>query len=668
MSRTATQRRSAMVQQQLAARGIRDDRVLQAMEAVPREQFVSPSMVEFAYRDSALPIEAEQTISQPYIVALMLEALRVQPDHRVLEVGAGSGYAAAVLSRLAAQVFAIERHRVLADSARDRVERLGLDNVAVRHGDGTLGWEEEAPFDAILVSAGGDRVPEALKEQLVPGGRLIMPVTVQGDEQDLVLHRKNPDGSLSEESLGAVRFVPLVGVVDPRPTESESQRIVTRKGAPPASVDDVRRHADVFQEVDQAETGPALGRMSGHDVLLLGESTHGTSEFYRMRARLTRELISRGEVDFVALEADWPDAAHLDRYVRGVDPGKAPVAPFTRFPRWMWANRETLEFLEWLREHNQEIDDPDERVGVFGLDLYSLHTSIGAILAYLDDVDPEAGSRARDRFACLTPWEQEPQTYGHLAATGQLEECEDQVVAILEDLLEKRVEYERNDGFRYMDAMENARLVANAERYHRAIYQGPTASWNLRDQHMFDTLLDLLAFHGEGGAAAVWAHNSHLGDASATELSAGGQHNLGQLCRRHFGTRCYAVGMGTHKGTVRAAHNWGDPGEEMEVRPSLPRSHEGLGHAAELPGFFLPLKETEELRRGMAKERLQRAIGVVYRPETERMSHYFHASLSRQFDEWIFVDESTAVTPLAVPSGMEEPEGSEVLDTFPFAV
>ncbi len=578
-----------MVERHLASRGVRDDQVLSAMREVPREQFVGEEVVEFAYEDSALPIEAEQTISQPYVVAVMVEALGLEPTDRVLEVGAGSGYAAAVLSRIADRVFGIERHKILAESARRVLDRLGYDNVEIRHGDGTLGWEEEAPFDAILVSAGG-AVPEALKEQLAPGGRMIIPVGERGRAQQLVLMEKDADGSFTERNLGAVRFVPLIGTVADAPgnRKTESSGRPTGSGTATA-LDLVRRHAEPFESVEDVSLSAAVDRMAGHTTVLLGEASHGTSEFYRIRARLTRELIERGEIDFVAVEADWPDAAQLDRWIRGIDRGPSDVEPFQRFPQWMWANRETLDFLRWLREYNEDIEDPDDRVGFFGLDLYSLHTSIEAVLRYLDDVDPDTAHLARDRFGCLSPWEQEPQVYGRLASMGRLEACEDEVLDILQELLAKRMEYERDDGFRYMDAIQNTRLVANAERYYRAMYQGPTASWNLRDQHMFDILEDLLTYHGPDASAAVWAHNSHLGDASATEMGGGGKHNVGQLCRERFGDACYAVGMGTHTGTVMASHDWGDPGEVMDVRPSLENSYERLSHDAEAPAFFLPL-------------------------------------------------------------------------------
>ncbi len=666
-----------MVARQIEARGVRDPRVLAAMRAVPRERFVGDAVREFAYEDSALPIADDQTISQPYIVALMLEALELGPGDRLLEVGAGSGYAAAVAARLVDEVVAVERHAGLAERARATLGELGVENARVVHGDGTRGRPSDAPFDAVLVSAGGPRVPDALREQLAPGGRLVIPLGPPDRTQELVVFRKQEDGTLLRADLGAVRFVPLVegGAPGPDAPAGPEAAGVRRRGRSPVgdpALEGLRGSLEAFDGVEEADLSAAVARLSGHRVVLLGEASHGTSEFYRLRARLTRELVERGEVSFVAVEADWPDAAHLDRWVRGLEDGAPEMRPFQRFPRWMWANRETLDFLRWLREHNRGIADPEARVGFFGLDLYSLHTSIEAVLAYLEDVDPETARLARDRFGCLSPWERDPATYGRLASLGRLEGCEDEVVGILTDLLERRVRAEADEGLRAVDAVANARLVADAERYYRLMYQGPTASWNVRDQHMFDTLEDLLDWHGPDAGAAVWAHNSHLGDAVATEMGAGGQHNLGQLCRRSFGDACYAVGQATWSGTVLAAHGWGEPGEVMRVRPSLEGSWGRLAHDAGAPAFFLPLRADAEargrgeLRRALAGERLQRAIGVIYRPRTERASHYFHADLVAQFDEWVFVDRTRAVEPLtasAVPPG-----GDPVPDTYPFAV
>ena len=206
-----TELRERMVERQIAGRGIRDPGILDAFRAVPREAFVARAHAEAAYDDNPLPIEAGQTISQPYIVALMIEAAEIRPGDKVLEVGAGSGYAAAVMSRIADEVVAIERQHDLVAVSRERLRRLGYTNVRIVEGDGTRGCPEEAPFDAILAAASGSHVPQPLLDQLASGGRLVMPVGSPGDIQHLLKVTKREDGTLQQSDLGAVRFVPLIG-------------------------------------------------------------------------------------------------------------------------------------------------------------------------------------------------------------------------------------------------------------------------------------------------------------------------------------------------------------------------------------------------------------------------------------------------------------------------
>jgi protein-L-isoaspartate(D-aspartate) O-methyltransferase len=425
----------------------------------------------------------------------------------------------------------------------------------------------------------------------------------------------------------------------------------------------LRETAERFSDIEQAELGPLLDRIGGARVVLLGEATHGSSEFYRMRARITRELIERRGFSFVAVEADWPDAVWVDRYVRHAAEPPPGGPPFGRFPQWMWRNREVSDFVEWLRERNAA-RHAARPAGFYGLDLYSLYGSIGVVLDYLDRVDPAAARLARARYGCLTPWVGEPAAYGRAAVTGRAATCEGEVVAMLVDLLSRRMEYAERDGARFLDAAQNARLIANAERYYRIMYQGSVASWNLRDQHMFDTLTTLLAFHGPQARAVVWEHNSHIGDAAATEMGQRGEHNVGHLCRRALRDEAYLVGFGTDHGTVAAAPDWDEPMEVMAVRPAHPESYERLCHDTGIPAFLLALREPAraEVRGELEPARLERAIGVVYRPDTELASHYFPASLPRQFDEYVWFDRTAAVTPLAGPASPGLPE------TYPFGV
>ena len=654
--------RQQMIDYQLAARGLRDKTVLDAINAVPREEFVPTELVEFAYSDSPLPIAASQTISQPYIVALMTAALELQAGDRVLEVGTGSGYAAAVLAEIADQVYSVERHKVLADSARSRLEALGYDNASVLYGDGTLGWPEHAPFDAIVVAAGGPEVPDTLKQQLAIGGRLVIPVGVSLRTQKLLRVRRIGEHEYLEEDLGDVRFVPLIGAAG---WEDETASVAA-PDKPAATLSElIFQSSEHFATVDHVNLDKLLARIGDSRLVLLGEASHGTAEFYDMRARITRELIEKKGFTGVAVEADWPDAAHFDHYIHGTSPDPLlESTPFSRFPNWMWANHSVLEFIHWLKAHNEKTASTENKVGFYGLDLYSLSSSIEAVLTYLEAVDPGTAEVARMRYGCLTPWASDPALYGRVAMTKPYRTCEDGVIATLQDLLKKRLDYSAADGKRFFDAAQNARLVANAERYYRTMYYAESNSWNQRDEHMFDTLQSVLKFRGPHSKVVIWEHNSHIGDARATEMSARGELNVGQLVRQKYGDAAYIIGFGTDHGTVAAASEWGGPMEVKQVRPSHIDSYERVCHEVQTDNFLLPLRYPllEITREKLLQERLERAIGVIYRPEAELQSHYFYASLPRQFDEYIWFDETRAVEPLARETAKGAPE------MFPFGL
>jgi len=657
--------RKEMVDNAIFARGVRSELVLHAMHSVPRERFLPAHLREFAYDDAPLPIEEGQTISQPYIVAFMTEALALHGGEKVLEIGAGSGYAAAVLSEIAADVYTVERHGPLAEKAAATLADLGYHNVHVLHGDGTKGWPEHAPYDAIIVAAGGPSIPESLKDQLKIGGRLVIPVGADLHIQELVRVTRIAKDEYRREDLADVRFVPLLG--EEGWTEPQPSRV---RHVPPTGVSTeeklVKRIADAaepFGSIETAELAPLLERIGDARIVLLGEASHGTSEFYRMRERISRELIVKKGFRFIAIEGDWPDAARVDHYVRHLEYPAAEWTAFARFPTWMWRNNEVRDFVDWLREHNATTRH-GARVAFHGLDLYSLYVSIRSVLHYLDEIDPDAAKVARQRYGCLTPWQGDPATYGHAALTGSYRTCEPHVVQALKDLLEKRLSYAAHDGERFFDAVQNARLITNAERYYRIMYYGSRASWNLRDEHMFTTLKNLLAFYGTASKAIVWAHNSHVGDSAATEMAARGEHNIGHLCREEFGAGAYLVGFGTNSGTVAAASDWDGPMEIKTVQPALPNSYERLCHATGREHFMLGLRNRADPigAQGLGKPHLERAIGVIYRPETERASHYFQAVLPRQFDEYIWFDDTRAVTPF------DTAELAGLPDTYPFGV
>jgi erythromycin esterase-like protein len=427
-----------------------------------------------------------------------------------------------------------------------------------------------------------------------------------------------------------------------------------------------------------ADFDPLLAAVGDSRLVLLGEASHGTHDFYRVRAEITKRLIREKGFGAVAVEADWPDAYRVNRYVRGrsrdADAADA-LRGFLRFPQWMWRNADVLDFVGWLRDHNDDRDSDAAKVGFYGLDLYSLHGSMQAVLDYLRLVDPEAAVRAAHRYACFDRFGGDPQTYGYATTLGLAPSCETAVIGQLVELRAAAAEYARRDGRLAPDdlffAERNAKVVATAERYYRAMFEDHAASWNLRDQHMADTLGALSTFLSADPRRAkivVWAHNSHLGDARATEMgSRHGELNVGQLVRERFGRAAFSVGFTTYAGTVTAASDWNAEVERKVVRPALPNSYEALFHECGIGNLFLDLRNSGPALSALGAPRLERAIGVIYRPDTERQSHYFAARLTQQFDGVFHYDHTRAVEPLERTPAWERGE-PELLETYPSAL
>jgi len=423
--------------------------------------------------------------------------------------------------------------------------------------------------------------------------------------------------------------------------------------------------AEPLPDIDDRTFGEFFDRFADARVVLLGEASHGTSEFYRARAAISRHLIERHGFNIVAVEADWPDAATIDRYIRHRPWREGELRAFERFPAWMWRNQEFDGFVRWLREHNGQ-RPYDKMTGFYGLDLYNLSGSMRAVIDFLEREDPELARLAHRRYGCLDPWAEQPQLYGRNALIEGYARCEVGVVQMLKDLLQKQIDCFAPECDEWLDAAANARLVKDAEAYYRVMYHGSAESWNLRDTHMFDTLNMIFDAKGEASKAIVWAHNSHIGNAAFTDM---GMHreelNIGQLAKEKWGADARLIGLGTHTGTVAAADDWDEPMKIKQVRPSLPDSYERMSHESEVPNFLLDLREgerDERLAGELMEPRLERFIGVIYRPETERWSHYSEAILPRQFDAWLWFDETQAVTPLP---GEQRPGEDE---TYPFGL
>ncbi|MDB5081846.1 MAG: erythromycin esterase [Chloroflexi bacterium] len=436
----------------------------------------------------------------------------------------------------------------------------------------------------------------------------------------------------------------------------------------------IRKAARPLNGTGPQDYDPLLAHLDQARLVLLGEASHGTHEFYQARAVISRRLITEKGFNAVAVEADWPDAYRVNCYIQGRGSDKTAaeaLSGFTRFPTWMWRNTDVEEFVEWLRRYNREQPEA-KKVGFYGLDLYSLHSSIESVIDYLDRTDPEAAQRARFRYSCFEDSQENPEIYGYTASFDMNETCRKQVISALLELQQKAPEYARRadgiEGDEAFFAVQNARVVKNAEEYYRTMFDNRKSSWNLRDTHMAETLDELLKYldrRVNNSRVVVWAHNSHLGDARATQMGQGGELNVGQLVRERYGNQAVLVGFSTYTGTVAAASDWGAPVEIKRVRPGLENSYELLFHQVGLPAFYLDLTRKDQRLESLHEPRLERAIGVIYRPQSERVSHYFWARLPEQFDALLYFDETTAVEPLDRAADLTT---EEVPETFPTAL
>ena len=416
---------------------------------------------------------------------------------------------------------------------------------------------------------------------------------------------------------------------------------------------------DVVEPISESPDKYAslLEQIGDARFVLIGEASHGTHEFYQARIEITQQLIEKKNFMAVAIEGDWPDAYRIHRYLQGADnqaEWQHALEDFKRFPTWMWRNTTLPPFLKWLRAYNDNLATPRTKIGFYGMDLYSLNASMQAVIDYLSKVDPEAAERARLRYACFDRVKVDPQQYGYLTSMGMKKPCVKESIEQLLEMQHHAFDYVRRDGIAveddYFYATQNARLVKNAENYYRSMFEGHVLSWNVRDHHMAETL-NILADHlenrfGMPAKIVVWAHNSHVGDARATEMGSQGEVNIGQLIREQHDTDTFSIGFSTYQGSVTAASDWGDPAQCKQVNPGIEGSYEALFHDVKHDNFLLPLRGNDKIEHYLRLPRLQRAIGVIYRPETERVSHYFFTRLPYQFDSLIHFDQTTAVQPL----------------------
>jgi erythromycin esterase-like protein len=416
---------------------------------------------------------------------------------------------------------------------------------------------------------------------------------------------------------------------------------------------------------DRSDLDPVAAAARNKTYVLIGEATHGTHEFYRMRAEITKRLVLDHGFCAIAIEGDWPDANRIHRYVTDETNGEAVDAldGFKRFPTWMWRNADVLDFIGWLRSFNDALP-PHHRASIYGLDLYSLYDSMQAVLEYLERADPAAAQRARERYSCFDRFGPDTEEYAHSVAAGLTSSCQAEV---LEQLIEmQRRSFENANAFY---AEQNARVVASAEEYYRTMLDREISSWNVRDRFMFETLERLTTYmerkHRRRAKIVVWAHNSHVGDARATSMGAGRELNIGQLVRQAHYADSLLIGFTTASGTVTAASNWHGDAERKTVRNPLPGSWEALFHDCGVPNFYLDLQHAANLYAPLRGRMLERAIGVVYRPSTELYSHYLEARIADQFDALFHYDRTRAVEPLERTARWE---AGEVAETYPTGI
>ena len=639
------------IEEQLKDKGISNKLLLEAFQDIPEALFLSENLHPYFYEDVRIEKNIEKTEPRVIVVARMLEQLQIKEEEKILITGVDSVYILAVLSKIYKEVYAVETNKTYSNWALEVLKNIEVTNVHIKTGKLENGWKAKAPFNAILSTSEFKEIPDTIKQQLKIGAKLLAPVGPDWAHVMLETIQRTSETEYVTKALRDNYFIPKPKLIPNIGTEIYPENDI---------IDEIGISSIPFKTIKKFPIDGLLERIGDAKVVLLGEASHGTSEFYTTRQEITKALIEKKGFNIVCAEADWSDAEQINNYVRNQYQSQDWM-PFTRFPEWMWKNKEVLDFVEWLKKYNTKRNNT---IGFYGLDLYGLENSIDLVINYLEGIDPNLAALAKLRYSCIMPYMSNPTVYGKLVKTKKLESCEKAVLKMLFDLLKNKNKLNHSQAYFY--AYQNATVVVDAERYYKAMFYGSAESWNLRDFHMFYTLKSLLSYYGKDSKAVVWAHNSHIGNALATEMYARGEINIGHLCKEHFGSKTYNIGFGTHTGTVAAAKNWGDAMEVMPINDSEAESYEQLCHKTNVTNFTLPLREEysdKNLREFLNTPRLERAIGVVYRPETELRSHYFKTVLPSQFDEYIWFNKTKAITPLKTKT-----EKTKLAHTHPFGL
>ncbi len=415
----------------------------------------------------------------------------------------------------------------------------------------------------------------------------------------------------------------------------------------------------------QDDLAPLYNRIGDARIVMLGEASHGTNEYYTWRAQITKKLIEEKGFNLIAVEGDWPDCYRLNRYIKNYHGSGSNafdvLKQFNRWPTWMWANWEMVALAEWLQQHNKDLP-LHKKTGFYGLDVYSLWESMESIMQYLKKTDPGALEIAEEAYQCFEPYRREEGSSYARASQFVPELCQDEVVHLLREI-QNRLPLYNSDPENVFSAEQNALVMVNAEKYYRSMVKGGPHSWNVRDKHMADTLERLLKFHGEDSKIIVWEHNTHIGDARATDMTDEGMYNIGELARlQHNDRGVVLVGFGSYKGTVMAGNHWGANMQRMKMPPAIKDSWEYLLHKAGAQDKLLLMDDFMN-DTFMESHIGHRAIGVVYNPEYEKYGNYVPSILPFRYDAFIYIDETNALNPLHI-----QPDGHQVPETYPFGV